>query len=268
MSTITKITTQKKRKHRYNIFIENKYAFSVDEDVLVKHKLAKGLTLEPSEIIELLDAESLQQSYVTAIHYLSFRQRSRAEIERHLYKKEIEPNHIEIVMDRLDKESLLDDLGFAKSFVRERIRQKKKGPKIIIQELMEKGVSKSNINEAIKIMTFSDQYAIAFTFAQKRADRPKKESIEKQKQQIRASLMQRGFDSDVINEVMQEIELSKDKEAEWEAIKYHGDRMYRRHSKRSSGFELKQKITSALYARGFKSEQINQYIDEKLTSEE
>ena len=96
----------------------------------------------------------------------------------------------------------------------------------------------------------------------------KKESIEKQKQQIRASLMQRGFDSDVISEVMQEIELSKDQEAEWEAIKYHGDRMYRRHSKRSSGFELKQKITSALYARGFKSEQINQFIDEKLTSEE
>lgn len=268
MSTITKITTQKKRKHRYNIFIENKYAFSVDEDVLVKYKLAKGLTLEASEIIELLESETIQQAYITAIHYLSYRQRSRAEIERHLYKKDIEPDHIDIVMGRLDKENLLDDLGFAKSFVRERIRQKKKGPKLIIQELMEKGVSKESINKAIKIMTFTDQYSIALKFAQKRADRPKKESIEKQKQQIRSSLMQRGFDSDVINEVMQEVELTKDKEAEWEAIKYHGERMYRRHSKKLSGFELKQKIMSALYARGFKSEQINQFIDEKITNEE
>lgn len=268
MPTITKITTQKKRKHRYNIFIDTKYAFSVDEDVLVKYKLAKGLTLEASTIIELLEAESLQQSYVTAIHYLSYRQRSKVEIERHLLKKEIDPDHVEIVMSRLDKENLLDDLEFAKSFVRERIRQKKKGPKMIIQELMEKGVSKDNINEAIKIMTFADQYDIAFLFAQKRADRPKKESVEKQKQQIRSSLMQRGFDSDVISEVMQEIELEKDDEAEWEAIKHHGERMHRRYSQKSSGYELKQKMMSALYSRGFKKEQINKFVDEILANEE
>lgn len=265
---ITKITTQKKRKDRYNIFIDKKYAFSVDEDVLVKYKLAKGLTLEASDIIELLEAESLQQSYVTAIHYLSYRQRSKMEIKRHLLKKEIEPDHVEIVMNRLDKENLLDDLAFAESFVRERIRQKKKGPKMIIQELMEKGVSKSNINEAINIMTFADQYETAFQFAQKRADRPKKESKEKQKQQIRAALMQRGFETEVISEVMLNINMDVDEEAEQEAIKHHGEKMYRRYSKKFSGYELRQKLMTALYTRGFKKEQINEFIDKILINEE
>lgn len=268
MSTITKITTQKKRKQRYNIFIDGKYAFAVDENVLVEYKLAKGLKLEASEIIKLLDAESLQASYVTAIHYLSFRQRSRTEIERHLLKKEIDPDHIEIVLNRLDKESLLNDLEFAKSFVQERMRQKKKGPRIVISELFERGISKENIDEAIQLMTFNDQYDIALESAEKRARKPKKESVQKQKEQIRTVLMRNGFDNDVISEVMQNITIEQDEDAEWEAIKHHGERMYRRYSKKSSGSELRQKLMSALYTRGFKSEQINKFIDEILNNEE
>lgn len=268
MSTITKITTQKKRKQRYNIFIDGKYAFAVDEKVLVEYKLAKGLKLEANEIIELLDAESLQASYVTAIHFLSFRQRSKTEIERHLSKKEIEPDHIEIVMNRLENEKLLNDLEFAKSFVQERIRQKKKGPRVIISELFEKGISKENIDEAIKLMTFNDQFEIALASAQKRADRPKKESVQKQKEQVRTLLMRNGFDNDVISEVMQEVIIEQDEESEWEAVKHHGERMYRRYAKKSSGSELRQKLMSALYTRGFKSEQINKFVDEILNNEE
>ena len=268
MPTITKITTQIKRKDRYNIFLDAEYAFSVDEDILVKYKLKKGLELNAKHIIDLLEAESLQQSYVLAIGYLSYRQRSQVEIERHLYKKEIDPAHIEVVINRLDKEKLIDDLQFAKSFVRERIRQKKKGPQMIKKELFEKGVSKNNADEAVKLMTFNDQYEAALEFAQKRADRPKKESVKKREQQIKSALMQRGYDSDVISEVMQAVDMEENKDDEWDAIKHHGEKLYRRYSQKTSGYELRQKLMSALYTRGFKGEQVNQFIDEIMTNEE
>jgi len=268
LSTITKITTQKKSNHRYNIFIDDKYAFAVDEKILVEYKLTKGLKLEANEMIELMDAESLQASYVLAIQYLSYRQRSAYEIEQYLLKKEVEPKHIELVMDRLNNEKLLDDLEFAKTFVQERIRQKKKGPKIISNELFQKGISKEKIDKAISIMTFDEQYQIALDSGQKRANRPKKESVQKQKDQIRTYLMRNGFDNDVISEVMQNIIFDHDKEAEWDALKHHGEKMYRRYSKKSSGKELKQKLMSALYTRGFKGEQINQFIDAKLNHNE
>src|SRR5699024_11122298 len=299
-----------KSNHRYNIFIDDKYAFAVDEKILVEYKLTKGLKLEANEMIELIDAESLKASYVLAIQYLSYRQRSASEIEQYLLKKEVEPKHIELVMDRLNNEKLLDDLEFAKTFVQERIRQKKKGPKIISNELFKKGISKEKIDKeisnitfdekkqikyantfvqkskkkkkkgpkkisnklfkkgiskekidkAISIMTFDEQYQIALDSGQKRANRPKKESVQKQKDQIRTYLMRNGFDNDVISEVMQNIIFDHDKEAEWDALKHHGEKMYRRYSKKSSGKELKQKLMSALYTRGFKGEQINQFI--------
>ena len=46
MPTITKITTQKKRTDRYNIFLDEKYAFSVDEAVLLKFQLQKGKEID------------------------------------------------------------------------------------------------------------------------------------------------------------------------------------------------------------------------------
>src|SRR5699024_11382266 len=87
----------------------------------------------------------------------------------------------------------------------EQIKKKKKGPKIIRNELFQKGISKEKIDKAISLMTFDEQYQIALESGQKRANRPKKESVQKQKDQIRTYLMRNGFDNDVISEVMQEI---------------------------------------------------------------
>jgi regulatory protein len=42
MPYITKISAQKNNEERVNIFLDEKYAFSVDLDVLVKFDLRKG----------------------------------------------------------------------------------------------------------------------------------------------------------------------------------------------------------------------------------
>src|SRR5690625_6059054 len=102
-----------------------------------------------------------------------------------IIKKKVDPKHIDLVINKLNNEMLLEELEFANNFVQERIRQKKKGPKIISNELFQKGISKEKIDKAISIMTFDEQYQIALDSGQKRANRPKKESVQKQKDQIR-----------------------------------------------------------------------------------
>lgn len=47
MPQITKITSQK-QKGRYNIFIDEQFAFGVTESVLIKFRLAKGLEIDSS----------------------------------------------------------------------------------------------------------------------------------------------------------------------------------------------------------------------------
>ena len=53
MPYITKISAQKNNEERVNIFLDEKYAFSVDLDVLVKFDLRKGKELDELDIIEI-----------------------------------------------------------------------------------------------------------------------------------------------------------------------------------------------------------------------
>ncbi|NAP00527.1 recombinase RecX, partial [Halomonas sp. MG34] len=59
---ITRITTQKKSKSRYNIFIADgdtdKYGCSVDEDILIKFGLSKNDELDDATIEQILEKDT------------------------------------------------------------------------------------------------------------------------------------------------------------------------------------------------------------------
>lgn len=70
MPFITKISAQKKNTERFNIFLDEKYAFSVDADVLVKFELTKGKELDDLEIIEIQYGDEVKKaSTVRLIFY-------------------------------------------------------------------------------------------------------------------------------------------------------------------------------------------------------
>lgn len=60
-SVITKITVQKRRKDRFNIFVDGEYAFPISEAVLIKIGLFKGmeLTKERQKEIEAMTVKIL-----------------------------------------------------------------------------------------------------------------------------------------------------------------------------------------------------------------
>ena len=73
MAVITKITAQKKRLDRYNIFIAEKYAFSVDEEVLIKFDLKRGKELDEFDLADIQIQDDIQKAFTQSLHYLSHR---------------------------------------------------------------------------------------------------------------------------------------------------------------------------------------------------
>ena len=86
MPVITKITQQKKDSERYNIFLDEKYAFSVHETVLVKFGLTKGMSLEDWSIDEMVYEDEIRKAFNRALHYLGFRMRSEFEVKQKLIR--------------------------------------------------------------------------------------------------------------------------------------------------------------------------------------
>ncbi|CDQ42087.1 recombination regulator RecX [Virgibacillus salexigens] len=272
MKKITRITTQKKRKDRYNIFLNDgageEYGFSVDTSILIEYQLRKGLELENATVNELIQKDTMHKSYTLAIHYLSYRMRTKKEIHDYLVQKEVEPDHIPVIINKLTNEKLIDDRQFAEMFIRTRINTSSKGPMVIRRELSDKGVAMSIIDESLHQYSDQAQFEKVQKLVDKKFQQKKKDSFRKQIQNLQASLQQKGFTQDVVQAVLREVNANQNQDEEWEAIIYQGEKLLRKHETKRTGYELKNKVKEGLFRKGFAMDLITRFIEEFIDGQE
>ncbi|MCP8617960.1 recombination regulator RecX [Salirhabdus salicampi] len=272
MIKITKITTQKKNKQRYNIYIDEgngeQYGFSVSEDLLIKHMLRKGMELDQATVQALQKEDDVNKYYSATINFLSYRMRSEKEIRSYLVKKEAEPPQIDQVVEKLKTEGYLDDLEFARAYVKTRINTSSKGPQIIKKELFDKGVNKQNIEEALHLYNHSLQFDKALKVAEKKVSSNGQKSQKQLLLSLQNFLMQKGFNGEVIQSVLEEIkEHHMSNDMDIQAIQRQGDKLVMKYERKFSGFQLKQKVKEGLYRKGFSMELIDQYLQNSIEDE-
>src|SRR5699024_12680107 len=113
-------------------------------------------------------------------------------------------------------------MEIGKELVSNRINTSIKGSQLVKREIKEKGVAMVLAEEAITQYTFEIEYEKAMRWVHKKLRSSKKDSFQKQQQKIQATLMQKGFTQDVIQEVMAEIKHEKDPEQDHEEMRHHG----------------------------------------------
>lgn len=264
LQTVTKISQQKRTAHRFNIFINDEYAFSVSEDVYINFQLYKGKELTDEEIERIQQADDVQRAYAVAINYLSYRMRTEAEIRTHLREKELAPDVIDRAIARLYDEQLLDDFIFAETFVRDRMNRSTKGPNVIRQELSQKGVDRTLIDDALQVYTKEKQFDKAFELGQKEAKKTSRRPLQRRKDQMRARLLRRGFTKDVVFPVVDQIDFPVDENEEFLLLKNEADKLYTRYKNKYDPYELNMRLKQRLYSRGFPLSDIHSYLETLL----
>ena len=146
--TITKLEIQKRNKERVNVYLDEQFSFGVMLSVALE--LKKGQVLSDADIEQLKQQDNRHKAYQRALNYLSFRARSRVEIERYLRDKKYDPDVIAATIERLDEAGLVDDTAFAESWVENRERLKPKGARALRYELQQKGLSETAIDAALE----------------------------------------------------------------------------------------------------------------------
>lgn len=262
---ITSITSQK-RKGRYNIFIDGKYAFPADENIIITHMLRKGMVVSKELEKQLLKEDQFYKAYQSALHYLSYGLRSEKEIRDNLIKKEFTENNDDVI-EKLKSQRLIDDSEYAKSYVRTAARVNRKGPGVISQELRKRGIDPIKIENAMPEYPYEDQLENVGILINKRMKKPSKHSIRERIQKTRAYLMKKGFSSDVIQEGLDLADIEKDEDEEYEKLVYQADKAWKRYARKTSGYELINKTKSYLYGKRFPGELINRYIEQKEEEE-
>lgn len=210
-AVITKVERQKKNKRRYNIFIEEQYAFSVHEDVLVKHRLMKGERINREQQEEILRDEERHEVYMKGLRMIGRRPHAEKELKTKLRLQGHDEAVIGSVTDTLQREGYVNDQEFAKLWTEHRILSQRKGRNLVKQELHQKGLSRDHIQEAIGGISEDEELQAALQIAFKKWSQSTGEPYDRRRKTA-ALLMRRGFTASLINKVLQQISQDADEE--------------------------------------------------------
>jgi len=198
--TVTLVETQRKQRGRVNIYIDDQFAFSLTNIVAESAGLRQGLQLADCEIRSLLERDSYQRAFDTALNFLSYRPRSEAEVRANLRRKKIAEDVVDRVMERLRETKLVDDSSFAEYWLQNRETFSPRGWRAIRMELRHKGVPQETIDETLP--GEGDEAQNAYRAASKKATKIGTGDFREFRQKLGAYLVRRGFDYDVVSSVV------------------------------------------------------------------
>lgn len=193
---ITKISPAVKTPGRYNIYVDGKYSFSLDELQLVQTGLHNGLEIDESKLDELKSESDYGKNYIRAVDLISRRLRSEKEIRDYAKRKQWTTTNTERVIERLKNHGYLNDKAFAETFVRSRQSAEKYSKRRIERDLHQKGIASNIIKDALPDEA-SDKNVI-IKLVQKKASRY--DDVNK----LKAYLFRAGFNYDDVNQAINE----------------------------------------------------------------
>ena len=196
MAKITALTRQKKNPNRINIFLDGEFAFGLAEITAVYLKIGQELTT--AGIAKLQASDDLEKARESALRYIENRPRSIAEVRKNLRGKAYDEDVIEHVINRFLDVGLLDDHVFATYWVEQREAFKPRSQMALRQELMQKGVDRSIIDQ---VVTTVDDESAAQRLAQKQAPRYAHLDEATFRKKMMGYLQRRGFHYGIIRDV-------------------------------------------------------------------
>lgn len=210
---ITRISPQKNNKDRFNVEVDNKFAFSISANDLLKEKIASGDSVSKEKLARLKHLSSFSLLIEKSINYISFRPRSENEMKTYLHKKLNDKNLTDItrkeksemsseVIVYLKGRNYINDDEFSKWLIRQRINSRKpKSKKAIYLELQQKGIPKEIINSNLENLDeYQESESIKLIIEKKYPILIKKYGNTKEsKQRMINYLFSKGFSWDAIS---------------------------------------------------------------------
>lgn len=206
MPTITRITEQKRRPNRRNIFLDGAFAFGVNVNVVARFRLVEGMVLSAEQVRQIEVGEVKQECFDQAMKFLERRLHSRAELFKKLMRREYGEKIVNEVLDDLTRLEYVNDARFAHTKAQAAAQHKHHGQRRAFLELLKSGVDRTTADRALEdVYETHDSLAVARQLAQKKAPSLKRLDLPTARRRLIGMLLRRGFDYDTIRPVIDEV---------------------------------------------------------------
>lgn len=222
---ITAIKVQVKKTDRFNIFIDEKYSFSLNEYQLATMGLHVNQELTAKELDDLKNDSDFGKAYERVLNYLSIRPRSQKEIidyltrtflypkpksyvdklgQRIIKKQEVDKPKVlkmnERIINRLQDKGYINDENFALAWARSRQSSNKTSRRKLTLELRIKGIDQNVIENALQEIDFDETSALKELIIKKQ-----KLTRYQDNKKLVQFLLQKGFQYNEIKTVMKDL---------------------------------------------------------------
>ena len=175
MKKITDIKPQVKTPTRCNIYLDNAFYCGMELETIMRHRLKIGTEIEPEKLAEIQSESESMRALDKALNFISRSQKTKKQVREYLEKKGYLSSVIDVVLDKMSAYKFVNDIfsinedenmldqNYAKDYARG--ASKDKGKRLIALELSRKGVSSSDMQEALD--DIEDESAAAARVAEK-----------------------------------------------------------------------------------------------------
>ncbi len=202
MKKITALRVGRGRGKRVNMFLDGKFAFSLEAEVAAKEGLQVELVLSAEQIEALTRSDSFQRCLNAAVHYLSYRPRSEAELRKRLHQRGFDGDNVEAIIARLKEQGLVDDMAFAQFWKDNRESFSPRSQWLTKLELRQKGVASDIIDQAVD--TIDDEDSAYRALLSKARGLPYSD-YQSFRRRLGEYLKRRGFSYGVINNTVERV---------------------------------------------------------------
>jgi regulatory protein len=139
-----------------------------------------------------------------AYRWLGHRDRTVAEMRRHLESKRVEPATIEAVVTELETQGYLDDAGYARRFAEDRRRLDGWGADRIQRRLQSLGVAEQHVAAALADQAAEDELEAALDVLRRRIRVPPGD--DRARERALGMLARRGYDLELAYDAVRRFE--------------------------------------------------------------
>lgn len=201
---MTKVTALRagRSRQRVNVFLDGKFAFSLEAEVAVKEGLQVEQELSGSQIEALAKSDHFHRCLNATVHYLSYRPRSESEIRERLRRRGFDGDSVEAVIAKLKEQGLVNDMAFAQFWKDNRVSFSPRSQWLTKLELRRKGVATNIIDQVVDEVGDADN---AYRAALSKARGLPLSDYQGFRRRLGDYLKRRGFGYEVINHTVERI---------------------------------------------------------------
>jgi regulatory protein len=192
---ITALAIQKHNRQRVNVYLDGEFAFGLSR--IVAAWLQMDLVISDEKIAALLSEDESETAYQHAIKYIDYRPRTKREVLQYLMQHKVREEIVQNVLDRLEKNHLINDAQFAQAWVENRAEFRPRSKRALAYELKKHGVDPELIETSIEGF---DEAEMAYQAAIRQSRKINNPDWQEFRQKMLRHLAQRGFPYDICAE--------------------------------------------------------------------